>query len=549
MSDKAKQGRNSSGLSMVQVGVLRQQFGKNTFHSKTQHRLLHILKDIFREPMFILLIVASTLYFILGNNAEGVMMTAAIGIIIAISIYQEVRSLRAVEALKQFTEPKVTVMREGVEHILKNEDLVPGDIILLSEGVKVPADAIVLDANDCTINESIITGESLPVEKNVTNAQLYQGSTVNSGKCVARVTATGNRTVLGKIGRAIEGYTASKTLLQTQINKFVRRFALFGLLAFLVIFFVNYLKYQEFTTSLLFALTLAMSVVPEEIPVAFSSFMALGAHKMSRLGIISRQPQIIENLGAISVLCLDKTGTITENKMDVATIYDFKTDSIVGMDTASRAENVLLYGVLASESNPFDEMEKAIWDAFREVGKDGSDNRKMVHEYPLEGKPPMMTHAYREENRVLVASKGAPERILTVCRISEASFQKIIRYVEDFGAKGYRVIAVASADHNTDNWPQKQDDFNWQFEGLIALYDPPKSNVSMVIKRIHDAKIVVKMITGDYPETAVHIARQVGIINPLTFRTGNEVINMNDDELRETVRNTRFLPGCSPTLN
>ncbi|MDP4261299.1 MAG: cation-translocating P-type ATPase [Bacteroidota bacterium] len=551
MPGKVSELVNIQGLSAQQIPLLQKQYGKNIFHSVAQHRFLHIVWDVVREPMFVLLLIACSLYFILGNISEGIMMAVAMAVVTAISLYQEVKSSRALEALKQFTEPKVTVIRDGKEQVISNEELVPGDIMLLEEGRRIPADAIVLQANDLSINESIISGESLPVDKHETEGQnlLYQGSTINSGKCIARVSTTGDNTILGKIGKAITVYNPSKTLLQVQINKFVRRLALFGLMGFFIILLVNYLHYREFATSLLFALTLAMSAVPEEIPVAFSSFMALGAYKMSKFGIISRQPQIIENLGAVTVLCLDKTGTITENKMRLKTIYDYREDSLMEVDgrVKPEQENVLLYGTLASESNPFDPMEKAIHEGYNSH-TDGKalEKFKMIYEYPLEGRPPMMTHVYKSNNTTIATCKGGAERILTVCKLTGNIKTKIIQYVHNLAAKGYRVLGVASAVHDGRELPAEQDDFDWQFEGLLALYDPPKKNIPAVLKKIYDAKIDVKLLTGDYPETAMNIARQVEMLNPLNCRTGEEVMNMDEAELQTTVKTTNIFARMFP---
>ena len=424
MAEKIIEIGNLSGLLPQEIPLLQKQYGKNRLYRGTGHRLLRILIDLFTEPMFVLLVIACSLYFILGEVGEGVLMAIAMVIVTAISLYQEVKSSRALEALKQLTEPRVTVIRDGRQQVISDEDLLPGDIMLLEEGMKIPADAMIIQSNDLSINESVITGESFPVEKTVDQI-LYHGTTMNSGKCVAKVTAIGNKTVLGKIGKAISEYHPPKTLLQFQINKFVRRLALFGLAGFFVIFIINYLHYRQFATSLLFALTLAMSAVPEEIPVAFSSFMALGAYKLSKLGIISRQPQIIENLGAINVLCLDKTGTITENKMQVKTIYDFRADAIVDMDNNKTQQNVLYYAMLASESDPFDSMEKAIWDAYSENDHKSHERTKMIHEYPLEGRPPMMTHVYDIDGKTIVAAKGGAERVIAVCKLDEPDRKKI----------------------------------------------------------------------------------------------------------------------------
>jgi len=542
---------NIQGLSVQQVPVLRQQYGKNVFHAESSRPFIHIVWDIVKEPMFILLVIACSLYFILGEVSEGVMMLVAMFFVAAISLYQEAKSTNALKALQQFTEPKVTVVRDGKEIIIATEELVPGDIMLLDEGMNIPADAIILQENDFTVNESIITGESLPADKHETegNNTLYQGTTINSGKCIAHVTAIGNNTVLGKLGKAVGAYHSPKTLLQLQINLFVHRLALFGLIGFFIIFFVNYLHHREWATSLLFALTLAMSAVPEEIPVAFSSFMALGAYKMSKLGIISRRPQIVENLGAVSVICFDKTGTITENKMQVKTIYDYDSDALVDLhdNIQLQNENVLRYGVLASEMNPFDAMEKAIWEAYR-LFTDGKahEQLKMIYEYPLQGQPPMMTHVYEQDNIKVVAAKGAAERIIHVCNLGDNDKKKITQHIKSLASKGYRVIGVVSAMHAEPQLPAMQDDFNWQFEGLLALYDPPKKNIPDVLKQFYDAKIDVKLITGDYPETAINIAGQVGIFNHLKYITGEQVMNMKEDELMQVVKSTNVFARMFP---
>ncbi|HEY6063283.1 MAG TPA: cation-translocating P-type ATPase [Chitinophagaceae bacterium] len=551
MSAKVVQAGSLQGLSEQQVTALRRQYGKNVFQAGSSRRFIHIVWDIVKEPMFILLVIACALYFILGEVSEGILMLLAMIVVATISLYQEVKSTNAIKALQQFTEPKVTVVRDGIHVIISAEELVPGDIMLLDEGMNIPADAVMLEGNDFSVNESIITGESLPADKHASGGDniLYQGTTINSGKCSAEVTATGNNSVLGKLGKTVGAYHPPKTLLQFQVNQFVRRLALFGLFGFFIIFFVNYLHYREWSASLLFALTLAMSAVPEEIPVAFSSFMALGAYKMSKLGIISRQPQIVENLGAVSVICLDKTGTITENKMEVKAIYDYAGDTLFELNENSQLQktDVLRYAVLASELNPFDAMEKAICTAYDLYTEAGSHQPlRMVFEYPLEGQPPMMTHVYEHENYKLVAAKGGAERILHICKINDGDKIKITKHVQSLASNGYRVIGVASAQHTQAQFPSLQDDFNWKFEGLLALYDPPKKNIQHVLKQFYDAKIDVKLVTGDYPETALNIARQVGMINHLEYITGEMVINMKEDELKQVVERTAVFARMFP---
>lgn len=487
--------------------------------------------------MFILLVIACIIYLVLGKIAEGITMSVAITIVTSISLFQETRSAKALRSLNQYLEPKVKVIRDGNEKYIQSSELVPGDVMILEEGMRIPADASLVSANDLSTNDSIITGESVPVEKNPgdPSSNLYQGSTINSGKCMAIVTATGNETKLGKIGISISEYTSSKTLLQLQLNRFVNRFALFGFAGFIIILLVNYIHYQQFTMSLLFALTVAMSVIPEEIPVAFSSFMALGAFKMGKAGVISRQPQIIENLGAMNLLCFDKTGTLTENKMQVKTIYEFETGSLTDAEqfTLQPEGSLLWYANLASEAEPFDAMEKAIAEVYQKH-KSATDERPlMVHEYPLEGRPPMMTHVFRLAEKQIVAAKGAVERIVKVCKLNNEEIVKITDQTRQLSSHGYRILAVAKADLSLHEFPKSQNEFDWKFLGLVALYDPPRENAAGVIKQIYDAGIGIKLITGDYPETAVNIAQQVGIQNALTYYTGEEVMNMNEDQLKQ----------------
>ncbi|MBI3720451.1 MAG: cation-translocating P-type ATPase [Sphingobacteriales bacterium] len=542
---------NLIGLKENDIKSLQQRFGKNIFQLEKPRRFFHVLFDIFREPMFILLIIACIIYFVLGKSSEGWMMMAAMFFVAAISFYQEVKSTNALEALKEYTEPKIVVIRDGHESTINAADLVPGDIILLEEGSKIPADARIIQSNDLTVNESIITGESLPVDKKELEGYdlLYQGTTVNSGKCYASVIATGNNTLLGKLGKSVSGYAAPKTLLQVQIGKFVKRLAFFGISAFLIIWLVNYLRNGDIILSLLFGLTLAMASIPEEIPVAFSSFMALGAYHMSKLGIISRQPQTIENLGAVSVICLDKTGTITENKMQVKNIYDAATGAMITVEENMERENlsVLKYAVLASEVNPFDAMEKAIWEAYRHITFPSYQQPlKLIYEYALQGQPPMMTHVYEHNNKKIIAAKGGAERIIKICRLDEEEIKRIESIIKAMATKGFRVIGVASASHTAGDLPDVQDNFYWKFEGLLGLYDPPKKNITEVFKKFYGAKIHIKLITGDYPETVMTIAEQVGMEEYKHYLTGNDVMYMEQADLQEAVKTVNIFARMFP---
>ena len=526
------------GLKKSDIQPLLKQFGKNSF-SKSKHTgFFYAVWNIFREPMFLMLLVASSLYFILGEANEGLLMSVAMIFVVAISIYQETKSSNALEALKQFTQTRVKVIRDQREQNILSEELVPGDILILQEGDRVPADAVILQSNDLTLNESVITGESVPVEKNNDqgSTQIFQGSMINSGSCMARVSVTGSRTVLGKIGKSVDNGQSVKTKLEAQIGRFVKALAGFGLLAFALIWLINYVHSKDIVQSLLLGLTLAMSAIPEEIPVAFSSFMALGAAQMAALGIITRRPQTIENLGAVGVICLDKTGTITKNKMQVRKIYSYTSDQLseVGGNHEPDIHRVLMFGRFACEREPFDAMEKAIAEVYQTTDH-AEDYNKMefIHEYPLGGRPPMMTHVYRSADGVTVAGKGAPERILKVCHLREEEFKRMEKIVLNMTSSGYRVLGVCSAIDPELPFPVTQDDFKWKFEGFLSLYDPPRENAGAVFEKWYGAGIAIKLVTGDYPETAMNIASITGIRHNGQYLTGDQVLAMPEEKLNQ----------------
>lgn len=515
-----------TGLSSAEALRRQQQYGPNQI--KAVRKLIPpLLKEVATEPMFLLLIAACTIYLMLGQGREGIMTIIALLIVAAISIFQGIRSSRALKALQDLSEPRVKVIRDSTEMVIASILLVPGDVMQLEEGEKVPADAVILQSNDLLINESVITGESLPVEKKE-KEKVYQGTVIQGGRCYAEVTATGNRTELGMIGKSIEQYAPPKTNLQTTISRYVKILAIFGLAGFVLIWIFNYFQSGDVLFSLLAGLTLIMAAIPEEIPVAFSSFMALGAYRMSKLGIISRHPVVIENLGAVSVICLDKTGTITENRMEVRSLFDFTT----GEESPVKDSEVFRYAVMASEENPYDEMEKAILKASHPFGK--APSQPLLFEYPLQGHPPMMTHVFGNKGNYVAAAKGAPERIMQVCKLTEPEIQRLSNLVIAKASAGHRILAVAGCAF-AGEVPASQSDFPWEFKGLVFLYDPPKKGIEKVFGQISEAGISVKLITGDYAQTAQNIAAQVGIATGNKHVEGRTVMNQSMDELRKTV--------------
>ncbi|ANE49577.1 cation-translocating P-type ATPase [Flavisolibacter tropicus] len=536
------------GLTKADAEKLQQQYGKNTFQMEGKNQLWDTIVNTIKEPMFLMLLAACLLYFLLQEYKEGWMMIAAMSIVSGISLYQEGKSNKALTALRDLTEPKVFVIRDGKELQVDTAELVPGDIVRLEEGNKVPADATILQQNDLTINEAVITGESLPAIKE-NNQMVFQGTTVNTGGAFISVIAIGNETKLGKLGKLVTSYSEQKTNLRNSIDQLVRFLSGFGIFAFIAIFLMNYFSGVHIIASLLFALTLAMAVLPEEIPVAYTSFMALGAYRLSRKGIITRKPQTLEHLGRVSVICMDKTGTITENKMSVRHVYNHHSSQLTELEMRplkkDEALRVLTYAVLASETIPFDEMEKAILRGYGALSND-IHCEPIVYEYPLQGRPPMMTHVYKNAGHFIVAAKGGLERIMEVCQLPETIKTQTNTLSMQLAREGYRILGVASAIYPDKVMPAHQDDFPWQFEGFISLYDPPRKDAPLLMKQFYKAGIDLKLLTGDLAETAATIAQQVGIKKQGKIYTGEEIMEMTDNELEFQIKRNNIFARMFP---
>lgn len=530
------------GLTTPGVEKARKSHGQNILFEEDKSSFLYQLWEILKEPMLILLLVASTLYFFLGQWQDGIMLLVAISIVASISFYQNIKSEKALQNLKKLTEPTVQVVRDGAFHSIPIEEMVVGDVFWIGEGQTVPADGRLLQSNDLLLDESILTGESISVMK-YANDFVKAGTILSSGSAWCEVTQVGVQTELGRLGKSMQGIVQEKTPLQKQIQRFVTKMTLVGLVAFLAIWGINYFESGNIISSLLFGLTIAMAMIPEEIPVAFSSFMALGAAKLSNLGILTRQPQTVESLGAATIICADKTGTITQDKMEMHSIYVPVLDHFesIGPEIktiSKEALEILYFSRLASEIKPFDEMEKAIHQSIKTIQPDFSfDGLTVVHEYPLAGKPPMMTHIYENETgEVIVSAKGAVEALLPISGLTDFQIANIKEVTKKLSSEGLRVLAVGRAKWSKNNqWPTFQSDFSWQFLGLIALYNPPKENAKEVISQFYSAGIQVKMITGDYAETAVAIAKEVNMKGAESVLTGSEILEMTEEELKNRV--------------
>lgn len=534
------------GLSDAEVTERRKQYGANVL-PKGEHHIIRIIRETATEPMLLLLTVAAVIYFVTGQSSEGIMMAVAIVIVSGISIYQQIRSEKAVTSLSSLTAARSKVTRNGTELWVHSQELVVDDILWIEEGNKIPADGKILQSSDLSIDESILTGESFPVEKNNAGDLIYSGSTVASGFACVKITAVGVKAKIGEMGLQMKAIRKENTPLQKQVHVFVRQMAFFGISAFIVIWLLNYLSTGNMLYGLLQGLTLAMAALPEEIPVALTTFMALGAYHLIKTKVLARQPQTVEALGAATVICVDKTGTITENRMTLDKVYVHRNSEkgITSLTDADAAE-LLFYSSVSSEEVPFDPMEKAILTA------PGSHARELRNytktgEYPLSGAHPMMTHIYETVDRTrIIGAKGAPEGILDVCNISGETRTQIEKHLSQLACEGYRVLGVASSDMK-GMLPELQQQIPFTFLGLIAFNDPPKQNISEVISSFRKAGIKVKLITGDYPETARYIAMKAGITDTGKLITGKELEAMSDESLSEALKTTdvfaRVLPA------
>ncbi|EON76865.1 Cation transport ATPase [Lunatimonas lonarensis] len=539
------------GLNDQQVAANRAAFGENQPEERFQLPIWGILLEIVKEPLFIILLVASTVYFVLGETTEGIIMLVAIGLISGISIFQENKSRNAVNALKKLSSPKAQVYRNGRLTTIPTEEIVIKDLILVEDGDLIPADAKIIEAHDFSVNESMLTGESLSVSKDQFSEfpLIFHGAMVDSGNCVAEVVAIGRNTALGKIGTSLEEIEQTKTPLQTQIKNFVRNMVSFGAVAFLLVWGINYLHSHDVLNSLLAGLTLAMSILPEEIPVAFSTFMALGAYRLYKSQVIARSPYTVETLGSASVICTDKTGTLTENHMELRAVYDFTTDLTQDFTKETPGfSQTLNYALWASEILPFDPMEKSIHGFYNSlVPVDERSDAKLLHEYPLGGKPPIMTHIFQLGNgQKIIAVKGSVEGVLRQCSLADPDLKKIMDIVDSFTSIGYRVLAVGKADSGREEYPKTQQEFDFEFLGLLAFYDPPKKGIDGVLESFYKAGINVKMITGDYPQTASAIANQIGLQSKGKVLTGEEVLAFDQAELQQKVKETQVFARMFP---
>lgn len=545
-----------AGLTVEQARKLQQKFGKNELTPQKKRNPLMEILHVICEPMFLLLLAAAVIYFILGEPRDGLIMLVFVIGVISIDAVQQWKTDKTLSALKDLSAPHVTVIRDGEETLIASVDLVPGDLMLISEGVKIPADGFVLKASDLCVDESSLTGEAEGVWKVVTgNAEpggdywrrdfCYAGTMVTQGSAVILVDRIGTATEYGKIGANVARAPVSQTPLQKQTGKLVKLWAAAAAVLFVVVGAITYSNipdhafHDRIIESILSGITLAMAMIPEEFPVILTVFLSMGAWRLAKKQSLVRRLPSVETLGSVSVLCVDKTGTITMNQMTVRTTWAPDGDS---------ARLCEIMG-LACESDAYDPMEKAMLNHCESLGmtKDSLFGGEFLAEFPFTNEAKMMGHVWGRGNQIIVAAKGSPERILPLCRLSAAEREAAQQKAAELSRQGLRVIAVGEmlVAAKTEI-PGSLAECSLTLRGMVGLADPPRESVKSDIAQCCKAGVRVVMITGDSGLTASSVAKQVGIPNSDKIITGDELNRMSDEELCEKVRDVSIFSRVIP---
>lgn len=536
--------KSIKGLSTFEAFGKLQIEGYNVLPSSKPKNTFMIALGVVKEPMFLLLVICGVLYLSLGDVHEGIMLLSFVFVIMGIELYQERKTEKALSALKDLSSPRALVIRDGVEQRIAGKDLVKEDVIVLQEGDRVPADALVFHSINLIVDESLLTGESVPVRKRESEkAMVFSGSMIVKGYGIAIVKHTGTNTKLGKIGKSLDSVIEETVGIKKDMNVLVKRLTIIGLILCIIVIVAYTLTRGSLIHGFLAGITLAMAMLPEEFPVVFSIFLALGAWRISKKKVLTRKPSAIETLGSATVLCSDKTGTITCNKMTVSKLFNGKEYFNIekNKDINEAFHEIVEFAMLSCQENPFDPMEKAILNLGMDYLKQTEHIYKdltMLKEYPLSDKMLAMTRAfsYADNDEKIIATKGAPEAIFDLCHLSETERKHYLEAVETMAGLGYRVLGVAKSKIQSEKLPEIQHDFEFEFIGLLGLSDPVREDIKESVKEAYEAGIRVIMITGDYPITAKNVAKEIGLKNYDECITGKELNEFSEKVLAEKIK-------------
>ena len=562
----------SRGLSEADARARLKAEGYNELPRPDRRTPLHIILEVLREPMLALLIGGGVIYLILGDLKEALILLAFATLSIVITVVQETRTERVLEALRDLTSPRALVIRDGARKRIAGREVVRGDVVVLAEGDRVPADAVLIQSHDLQTDESLLTGESIPVRKiagsNVDSSiarrpggddlpYVFSGSLIVRGRGIGEVIATGALSEIGKIGQSLSALETEQPRLQAQTRRLVGVFAVAGgAVSILAVLLYGTLR-GGWLDAVLAGIALGMSMLPEELPVVLTVFMAMGAWRISRARVLTRRAAAIEALGSATVLCTDKTGTLTENRMSVVQLRlengeIFRPRKASGGKMPEDFHGLIEFGLLASEREPFDPMERAFHDLAREqlgeTERPPGPQWKLVHTYGLRPGLLAMSQVWQSTDarqEFVIAAKGAPEAIADLCHLSASDVAALTRSMDAMAAEGLRVLGVARASFAGQTWPDSQHNFSFKFLGLIGLADPLRPSVPDAVSECRSAGIKVIMITGDYPTTARAIARQAGF-DTEDFVTGTEVEQLTNGELAVRVRTATVFARIMP---
>lgn len=533
---------NLGGLNSEEVEKLQKKYGMNELVIQEKPNMLKKFLGVFKEPMFLLLLIAATVYFLLGAPKDGAIMLVFVGFVASITFIQEWKTEKTMNALKDLTSPKVNTLRDGKNILIKSTELVPGDIVFLSEGERIPADCIVLEPSNFSVDESILTGESEYVMKVSTTQSekstdywkkdiLYAGTLCVFGKCTAIVKFTGINTEYGKIGKAISEAKDEPTPLQKKVSILVKNIAIAGVILCISVMVASYFYSFDILNSILSGISLAMAIIPEEFPVVLTVFLSMGAYRLAKNNTLMRKISAVETLGSATVLCVDKTGTITQNKMKVKSIYS---DGRIFNNEDLKNQELSDLMVLSCEKDPYDPMEKAILEAANLSQLETVYKYDLSKKIAFDSKTKRMANIYIKDNKYYVAVKGSAETVLGLCNLDKQTMDEINIEIDKMASNGLRVLALA--DCTSEEVYEDLECYELTFKGLVGLQDPPKEGVEEAIKLCKKAGIRVVMITGDYSKTAMAIGEEIGLKFTDKVIVGNEIDSLSENELCEVVK-------------